>query len=186
MRVKIIGTRTEVGEMWAIGSIKEDYLGYGGCCQLLCVWSTNAGEQMPPGLMGYEHPCTSRALRRSGTGLTTSSLICNANNNGQLHWRRIISSMVCLDIAGLLNQRRLGNAPFGTSNKAEKRSQTEKIAISYVCSRTHFSRSSFSLFDRMNGQAVSLLLIIRFFETGLDHNQRMAFLFWRMENGENK
>lgn len=28
MRVKIIGTRTEVGEMWAIGSIKEDYLGY--------------------------------------------------------------------------------------------------------------------------------------------------------------
>lgn len=29
VRVKIIGTRTEVGEMWAIGSIKEDYLGYG-------------------------------------------------------------------------------------------------------------------------------------------------------------
>lgn len=28
VRVKIIGTRTEVGEMWAIGSIKEDYLGY--------------------------------------------------------------------------------------------------------------------------------------------------------------
>ncbi|PHH70850.1 hypothetical protein CDD80_5683 [Ophiocordyceps camponoti-rufipedis] len=27
VRVKIIGTRTEVGEMWAIGSIKEDYLG---------------------------------------------------------------------------------------------------------------------------------------------------------------
>jgi DNA-directed RNA polymerase II subunit RPB7 len=27
VRIKIIGTRTEVGEMWAIGSIKEDYLG---------------------------------------------------------------------------------------------------------------------------------------------------------------
>jgi DNA-directed RNA polymerase II subunit RPB7 len=27
VRVKIIGTRSEVGEMWAIGSIKEDYLG---------------------------------------------------------------------------------------------------------------------------------------------------------------
>jgi len=27
VRVKIIGIRTEVGEMWAIGSIKEDYLG---------------------------------------------------------------------------------------------------------------------------------------------------------------
>ncbi|KAF9879962.1 aldolase citrate lyase family protein [Colletotrichum karsti] len=27
VRVKVIGTRTEVGEMWAIGSIKEDYLG---------------------------------------------------------------------------------------------------------------------------------------------------------------
>jgi hypothetical protein len=27
VRVKIIGIRSEVGEMWAIGSIKEDYLG---------------------------------------------------------------------------------------------------------------------------------------------------------------
>ncbi|KAL6869058.1 DNA-directed RNA polymerase II subunit [Amphichorda felina] len=27
VRVKILGTRSEVGEMWAIGSIKEDYLG---------------------------------------------------------------------------------------------------------------------------------------------------------------
>jgi DNA-directed RNA polymerase II subunit RPB7 len=27
-RVKIIGTRTEVGEMWAIGSINGDFLGY--------------------------------------------------------------------------------------------------------------------------------------------------------------
>lgn len=28
IRIKIIGLRTEVGEMWAIGSIKEDFLGY--------------------------------------------------------------------------------------------------------------------------------------------------------------
>jgi hypothetical protein len=28
VRVKIIGTRTEVGEMWAIGSIHGDFLGY--------------------------------------------------------------------------------------------------------------------------------------------------------------
>lgn len=28
VRVKILGTRAEVGELWAIGSIKEDYLGY--------------------------------------------------------------------------------------------------------------------------------------------------------------
>lgn len=28
VRVKLIGTRAEVGEMFAIGSIKEDYLGY--------------------------------------------------------------------------------------------------------------------------------------------------------------
>lgn len=28
VRVKIIGLRTEVGEMWAIGSINGDYLGY--------------------------------------------------------------------------------------------------------------------------------------------------------------
>jgi len=27
VRVKILGTRAEVGELWAIGSIKEDYLG---------------------------------------------------------------------------------------------------------------------------------------------------------------
>jgi len=29
VRVKIIGLRTEVGEMWAIGSINGDFLGYG-------------------------------------------------------------------------------------------------------------------------------------------------------------
>lgn len=28
VRIKILGTRAEVGELWAIGSIKEDYLGY--------------------------------------------------------------------------------------------------------------------------------------------------------------
>jgi DNA-directed RNA polymerase II subunit RPB7 len=28
VRVKLIGTRSDVGAMWAIGSIKEDYLGY--------------------------------------------------------------------------------------------------------------------------------------------------------------
>jgi DNA-directed RNA polymerase subunit E'/Rpb7 len=28
VRIKIMGTRAEVGELWAIGSIKEDYLGY--------------------------------------------------------------------------------------------------------------------------------------------------------------
>ena len=28
VRVKLVGTRNEVGGMWAIGSIKEDYLGY--------------------------------------------------------------------------------------------------------------------------------------------------------------
>lgn len=28
IRVKIMGTRSEVGEMWAIGTINEDYLGY--------------------------------------------------------------------------------------------------------------------------------------------------------------
>ena len=30
IRLKIIGTRAEVGEMWAIGSIREDFLGYFG------------------------------------------------------------------------------------------------------------------------------------------------------------
>jgi DNA-directed RNA polymerase II subunit RPB7 len=28
VRIKVMGTRAEVGELWAIGSIKEDYLGY--------------------------------------------------------------------------------------------------------------------------------------------------------------
>lgn len=28
IRVKVMGTRSEVGEMWAIGTINEDYLGY--------------------------------------------------------------------------------------------------------------------------------------------------------------
>ncbi|KAJ0167116.1 DNA-directed RNA polymerase II subunit rpb7 [Colletotrichum tanaceti] len=35
VRVKVIGTRTEVGEMWAIGSIKEDYLGYVILCKAM-------------------------------------------------------------------------------------------------------------------------------------------------------
>ncbi|KAI0165972.1 RNA polymerase Rpb7-like domain-containing protein [Xylariaceae sp. FL1272] len=50
VRVKIMGTRAEVGELWAIGSIKEDYLGYASvsyplfpalvpCARLLC-WLT--------------------------------------------------------------------------------------------------------------------------------------------------
>jgi len=30
VRVKIIGLRNEVGEMWAIGSINGDFLGYVG------------------------------------------------------------------------------------------------------------------------------------------------------------
>jgi hypothetical protein len=48
VRVKIIGTRTEVGEMWAIGSIKEDYLGYvvqadsGGS-----VWKRTQADTLP-------------------------------------------------------------------------------------------------------------------------------------------
>lgn len=33
-RVKIIGTRTEVGEMWAIGSINGDFLGYAFAIEL--------------------------------------------------------------------------------------------------------------------------------------------------------
>lgn len=28
LRIKIMGLRTDVGQMWAIGSIKEDYLGF--------------------------------------------------------------------------------------------------------------------------------------------------------------
>jgi hypothetical protein len=28
VRVKLVGIRSEVGEMWAVGSIREDYLGY--------------------------------------------------------------------------------------------------------------------------------------------------------------
>lgn len=35
VRCKIIGTRSEVGGMWAIGSIKEDYLGYVSHCEVL-------------------------------------------------------------------------------------------------------------------------------------------------------
>jgi len=27
LRIKLIGMRTDVGQMWAIGSIKEDFLG---------------------------------------------------------------------------------------------------------------------------------------------------------------
>jgi hypothetical protein len=52
VRVKIIGTRTEVGEMWAIGSIKEDYLGYafdGWGVALVSI--ANIFSQMPPGLI---------------------------------------------------------------------------------------------------------------------------------------
>lgn len=48
MRVKIIGTRTEVGEMWAIGSIKEDYL---GCvAETLPSGSCAANHIMPAGV----------------------------------------------------------------------------------------------------------------------------------------
>ncbi|MBE3046402.1 hypothetical protein IMZ48_28495 [Candidatus Bathyarchaeota archaeon] len=39
VRVKILGIRSEVGEMWAIGSIKEDYLGYVSFAVLLWNWT---------------------------------------------------------------------------------------------------------------------------------------------------
>ncbi len=33
VRVKIMGTRTEIGEIWAIGSINGDFLGYDWQCR---------------------------------------------------------------------------------------------------------------------------------------------------------
>jgi hypothetical protein len=48
VRVKIIGLRTEVGEMWAIGSINGDFLGYGPAphrpkrCDADCLLTTAA------------------------------------------------------------------------------------------------------------------------------------------------
>lgn len=40
IRVKIMGTRSEVGEMWAIGTINEDYLGYVHVHTLICLVSS--------------------------------------------------------------------------------------------------------------------------------------------------
>lgn len=62
VRVKIIGTRTEVGEMWAIGSIKEDYLGYEyfSPCQNELLLTL---LQMPPRLMAEP---VRRSCRREG------------------------------------------------------------------------------------------------------------------------
>ena len=34
LRIKIMGTRSDVGSMFAIGSIKEDFLGF-----VACLWS---------------------------------------------------------------------------------------------------------------------------------------------------
>lgn len=49
VRVKIIGIRSEVGEMWAIGSIKEDYLGYVAAAFLTVVraWDDIASYGIP-------------------------------------------------------------------------------------------------------------------------------------------
>jgi DNA-directed RNA polymerase II subunit RPB7 len=41
VRVKIIGTRTEVGEMWAIGSIHGDFLGYALMCETIAAALVN-------------------------------------------------------------------------------------------------------------------------------------------------
>lgn len=54
VRVKIIGTRTEVGEMWAIGSIKEDYLGYAENFAFVLDSIANNLFQMSPRLI-HEH-----------------------------------------------------------------------------------------------------------------------------------
>ena len=35
LRIKIMGTRSDVGSMFAIGSIKEDFLGFAVCMCLL-------------------------------------------------------------------------------------------------------------------------------------------------------
>ena len=49
LRVKIIGLRTEVGEMWAIGSINGDFLGYVG-------FPYSAGIEMLTHLVGVFRP----------------------------------------------------------------------------------------------------------------------------------
>lgn len=44
VRVKLLGTRAEVGELWAIGSIKEDYLGYVLLCCVFVVCNPYLSE----------------------------------------------------------------------------------------------------------------------------------------------
>ena len=54
VRVKIIGIRSEVGEMWAIGSIKEDYLGYVAATSValfLFFWRRMGGIVCCPGYL---------------------------------------------------------------------------------------------------------------------------------------
>jgi len=50
VRVKIIGTRTEVGEMWAIGSIHGDFLGYALTCETIALTAVNPTYQVSPSL----------------------------------------------------------------------------------------------------------------------------------------
>lgn len=63
MRVKVIGTRTEVGEMWAIGSIKEDYLGYVDICEAMI--GSHLQIRAKAASRTKRHPRWERARRRA-------------------------------------------------------------------------------------------------------------------------
>lgn len=80
VRVKIIGTRTEVGEMWAIGSINGDFLGYDLAHDLpvlsrLCL--ANTLYQMSPGrLRNVKLDLYGRTPRRSVTSVSAWVWLC--------------------------------------------------------------------------------------------------------------
>lgn len=84
VRVKIMGTRTEVGEMWAIGSIHGDFLGYATLGQTDPTTSVNPSLQMSSSLgrlnwsilatflgkaIGKDNRCSAEVYVRLGSGM---------------------------------------------------------------------------------------------------------------------
>jgi hypothetical protein len=115
VRVKIIGLRTEVGEMWAIGSINGDFLGYGPVphrperCDADCLFTTAAcrhrnladSQSVPVGKgdardirLGFDHVAgrVGRILHLTSICLCTLLAAARRSRFGisqsRLRWRR--------------------------------------------------------------------------------------------------
>ena len=85
MRVKLLGIRSDVGAMYAIGSIKEDYLGF-----VLAQGPLLSLDPLLTHILGFHQPNYSsrKASRKPWSSLVTQTLSSNLSSAGAVYTKR--------------------------------------------------------------------------------------------------